>query len=259
MLVTALFFILPHSQVCKGPLFKWFGSKWQGAKYYPAPHGGKIIEPFAGGAGYSLRYNCSSVKIAELDPHISELWAWLICEATEESVMEIPVDIPVGLDIRFIPMSSGQKLLLKNWQRTNNVGNCWTISPWGNMPGQWTESTRRRVSKDIGCVKGWESSQDGFALLESALRDDPQITWFIDPPYLFNYRYRMKEEFDYDRLSSAVAQLKGQVIVCEAICPKTNQVPDYLEFEFFRKSVTSRRAEGNNVHSKELIYHRHAC
>lgn len=239
-----------------GPLFKWFGSKWQGSRYYPVPHGNKIIEPFAGGAGYSLRYNTAIVKIAETDSHIYELWKWLVENAQTEDVTDIPVELPVGMDIRILPMEKGQQLLLKNWQRTNNVGDCWTISPWGNMPGQWTENARSRVSKDIQAVKHWEVSGDGFDLLESDLKDDPEITWFIDPPYLYNYRYRAKSEFDYKRLSAAVAGLAGQVIVCEAICPKTNKVPEYLPFEFFRKSVTSRRAEGNNVHSKEMLYHR---
>ena len=243
---------------CSGPLFKWFGSKWQNSRYYPSPHASKIIEPFAGGAGYSLRFAHCDVKLAETDPHISELWAWLIKDATDESVLEIPTDIPVGLDIRMIPMSKGQQLLLKNWQRTNNVGDCWTISPWGNMPGQWTENTRRRVSTDVRCVKHWELHPDGFELLESPLRDDSEITWFIDPVYMFNYKYRMKTEFDYERLSNAVCKLKGQAIVCEAVCPKTNAVPSYLPFTFFRNSVTSRRTEGANTHSKELMYYKTA-
>jgi hypothetical protein len=243
---------------CSGPLFKWFGSKWQNSRYYPSPHASKIIEPFGGGAGYGLRFSHCDVKLAETDAHISALWAWLIEDATQESVSEIPTDIPVGLDIRMIPMSKGQQLLLKNWQRTNNVGDCWTISPWGNMPGQWTENTRRRVSTDVRCVKHWELHPDGFELLESSLRDDSEITWFIDPVYMFNYKYKMKTEFDYERLSNAVCKLKGQVIVCEAVCPKTNAVPSYLPFTFFRNSVTSRRTEGANTHSKELMYYKAA-
>lgn len=239
-----------------GPLFKWFGSKWQNSKYYPSPHKNKIVEPFAGGAGYSLRFNRDNVIIAEVDSHINNLWNWLIHEANTDDVLEIPTDIPVGLDIRTIPMSMGQKLLLKNWQRTNNIGDCWTVSPWGNMPGQWTENTRKRVSGDVGKIKHWQLFKDGFELLESPLADDDEITWFIDPPYLYNYKYKMKNEFSYERLACAVKRLKGQVVVCEAICPKTGRIPDYLNFHFFRESVTSRRSHGNNTHSKELIFHK---
>lgn len=247
---------MSHSQTPKGPLFKWFGSKWQASRYYPRPHSNKIVEPFAGGAGYSLRNNTDTVILAESNPHIHALWEWLINDADEQSIASIPLDLAPGTDIRALSLSDGQKLLLKNWQRTNNVGNCWTTSPWGNLPGQWTENTRRRVSKEAQYVKGWEVRRDGFELLESPLRGDSEITWFIDPPYLYNYRYGVKSEFDYSRLASAVSQLKGHVIVCEAICPKTKRVPDYLDFVFFKNTVTSRRAYGNNTHSKELMYHR---
>src|ERR1700721_2928416 len=114
-----------------GPLFKWFGSKWLSSKTLPAPTHPSIIEPFAGGAGYSLRHFERKVILCESDPHIFRLWAWLILHATEGEIREIPINVPVGTDIRCLELSSGQKLLLKSWQRTNNVGNCWTISPWG--------------------------------------------------------------------------------------------------------------------------------
>ena len=46
-----------------GPLFKWFGSKWQSAKRYPPPQYTLIVEPYAGGAGYSLNY-CERAVLA---------------------------------------------------------------------------------------------------------------------------------------------------------------------------------------------------
>lgn len=154
------------SKYVTGPLFKWFGSKWQAAKYYPEP-GDYIIEPFAGSAGYSLRYPRRFVTIAESDPHIYQLWKWLIEEATESKIKEIPVGLPVGTDIRSLGLSQGQQLLLKSWQRTNNVGNCWTISPWGDKPGQWTLNTRARVSAEFGEVKHWKIGKNGLSLMSS--------------------------------------------------------------------------------------------
>lgn len=247
-----------NSQFPKGPLFKWFGSKWLGSKYYPGPHSSKIIEPFAGGAGYSLRYCNRDVTIAESNEYIFMLWEWLIKQASREDIICIPLGLKEGADITELPLSFGQQLLLKNWQRTNNVGHCWTISPWGDKPGQWTESTRNRVANDISCVKHWSVVKDGFLLLESDLALDSSITWFIDPIYQYNYQYGMKN-FPHDRLAAAVKDLKGQVVVCEAICPKTGAIPDYLPFVFFKESVTSRRSAGNNTHSKELIFFRPAA
>src|SRR6478736_7033269 len=120
------------------PLFKWFGSKWQSAKRYPVPKHDIIVEPFAGGAGYSLNYCDRRVVLWEEDPNLVKLWKWLINSATDQDIMAIPIGVDPGTDIRELGLGAGQELLLKHWQRTNNVGDCWTISPWGNLPGQWT-------------------------------------------------------------------------------------------------------------------------
>lgn len=65
-----------------GPLFKWFGSKWQSSKHYPQPEHEIIVEPFAGGAGYSLNHCEKRVIIWEDDPNLHALWQWLIDSAT---------------------------------------------------------------------------------------------------------------------------------------------------------------------------------
>jgi hypothetical protein len=234
-----------------GPLFKWFGSKWTVSKHYPTPIHDTIVEPFAGSAGYASRYSSKQVLIAEANVYIRSLWLWLIEEATEAKIREIPINIPEGTDIRELGLSHGQALLLKNWQRTNNVGNCWTISPWGNKPGQWTENTRSRVAEEHNQVKHWRVFDDAYALMDSG----QEGTWFIDPPYKFNYQYK-SEPTDYERLARNVYKLNGQVIVCEAVCQKTGQVPTWLPFVDFQKTVTSRRKQTNNHHSRELIYAR---
>src|SRR5882762_10506277 len=166
-----------------GPLFKWFGSKWQNAKHYPKPQHDIICEQFAGGAGYSLNYADHNVHIWEDDPNLVRLWAWLIHSATDREILSIPIGLPVGTDIRKLGLTPEQELLLKHWQRTNNVGDCWTTSPWGHLPGQWTANTRARVADQVQHVKHWKITPP------IELVDTP-CTWFIDPPYLFNYRYR---------------------------------------------------------------------
>ncbi len=233
-----------------GPLFKWFGSKWQAATKYPTPKYGDIYEPFAGSAGYSLRHSHCSVTIFDTNPLLAKLWNWLINEATEENIHAIPINVEEGSDIRTLDLSEGQKLLLKHWQRTNNYGDCWTISPWGNKPGQWTKSTRERVAKDVYSVKHWK-----FEMIDYSKRG----TYFIDPPYQYNYAYGAKN-FDYETLTKQVESLnrpkffESQVIACEAVCPKTGRVPNYLPFKTLGEFITSRRKEGENNYSKELVY-----
>lgn len=236
-----------------GPMFKWFGSKWQSAKRYPQPIYGKIIEPFAGGAGYSLNYSDRQIVLDEADPNLRLLWKWLINSAAGKPslIRDIPLDMPVGFDIRRLELEHGQALLLKHWQRTNNVGDCWTISPWGNMPGQWTANTRARLADEVGAIAHWEIG-DPYT---NAHIDEP-ATWFIDPPYQFNYRYRKDlPDVKYDRFDSLVQTISKDslIIVCEAV-GKKGEIPDYLPFSQSHNSVTSRRKPDQSHHSKELVY-----
>lgn len=239
-----------------GPLFKWFGSKWMASAYYPAPSTDQIIEPFAGGAGYSLRHFGKKVFIAESNKDVRALWLWLIRHATEDQIRAIPIDLPVGTNIKSIGLSAGQALLLKMWQRTNNVGSCWTTSPWGHMPGQWTASSRARVASEFHLIKHWRVGACGVDLLKKGLNTGSNCTWFIDPPYQYNYQYKSPLPIEYPPLGELITSLRGEIIACEAICPKTGATPSYLPFTFFRKMVTSRRKQSQSHHSKELMYYR---
>ncbi len=232
-----------------GPLMKVFGSKWLSSKTLPKPDFNCIIEPFAGGAGYALRHCEKNVVLYERDPQVAFLWRWLIQEATQAKILEIPLGLTEGTDIREVGLSPGQELLLKFWQRTNNVGNCWTISKWGHLPGQFTANTRARVAEEVQAIKHWSfGGTDAFAAF-----DDREATWFVDPPYENNYAYR-QPPISYFDLAVNCLNLKGQVIVCEAVCPKTGKIPDYLPFEPWAKRITSRRKPENNKYSSELLW-----
>ncbi len=230
------------------PLFKCFGSKWMSARLLPAPKYDIVVEPFAGGAGYSLRHHEKKVWLYEKDPQVAFLWRWLIKEATESKIREIPQGLPEGTDIREVGLSPGQELLLKFWQRTNNVGNCWTVSAWGNSPGQWTANTRARVAAESQAIKHWEFGGTDWI---DAFDDSENVTWFVDPPYQYNYRYR-QPPIDYSDLGNVCRTHTGQVIACEAVCPKTGAIPDWLPFAPWSERVTSRRVSGRK--SKELLW-----
>jgi len=233
-----------------GPLFKWFGSKWQSSARMPAPEYDLIVEPFAGGAGYSLRYSARKVILCETDKHLALLWPWLI-QAKESEIREIPLGLPEGTDIRSVGLSPGQATLLKTWQRTNNVGDCWTISPWGNKPGQWTANTRARVAEESQLIKHWQFA--GNAAEVFSIPDKRPCTWFVDPPYKFNYQYR-QAPIDYLELGKVCRELEGQVLVCEARHPETQAAPDWLPFADLGSFVTSRRKKGEHTHSREMLW-----
>lgn len=233
-----------------GPFFKHYGSKWMSAKHYPKPLDGlPIFEPFAGGAGYSCNHADHRVILWEDDQNVSTLWYWLLYYATPELIKEIPCGLPEGTDIRTLGLTPGQALLMKHWQRTNNVGECWTVSPWGNKPGQWTPSTRDRIADEVQAIKHWHLRPVTYIELG---------TYFIDPAYQYNYQYRFPKSarMDYADLANKVSSVPAgsRVIACEAVCPKTGAVPNYLPFVPSHRQVTSRRKTTNNHHSQELVY-----
>jgi len=226
-----------------GPLFKCFGSKWSAARRYPAPNRNRVVEMFGGSAGYSLRWahTVNEVVICE-QGHLWELWGWLL-QANEADIREIPLNTPEGTDIRSMGLSRGQALLLKNWQRTNNVGDCWTISAWGHKPGQWTASTRSRVAEEVELLHNWRLTKAPHR--ESGVH-------FIDPLYEYNFKYRLPTP-DYSALGRLVRKVneRNPVIVCEAACPKTGAHPTWLPFEPHHDQVTSRR---KSAKSRELAF-----
>jgi hypothetical protein len=229
------------------PLLKWYGSKHSSGKHYPAPlPGSTIFEPFAGSAGYALRYHWHPVVIWENNPRLQELWCWLIYKASSQDILDIPLNVPEGTDIRTLGMSWGQQLLLKHWQRTNNVGECWTVSKWGSLPGQFTSNTRARVADQVNAIKHWQFRQPTWT--------EPG-TYLCDSPYIYNYQYKVKN-FDYPAYVANVNKIPpgSLIIACEAVCPKTGRIPDYLPFTPSHSQVTSRRKATENHHSKELVY-----
>ena len=58
-------------------MFSYYGSKSKIVGYYPPPKYGKIIEPFAGSARYSLKYWQNDVLLVDKYPVIVEVWNYL--------------------------------------------------------------------------------------------------------------------------------------------------------------------------------------
>src|SRR5262245_39743395 len=59
------------------PFFGYYGGKWRDAvRNYPPPYHGTIVEPFAGSAGYALRYWDKKVVLYERDPVVAAVWRY---------------------------------------------------------------------------------------------------------------------------------------------------------------------------------------
>lgn len=225
------------------PFWCYYGGKWRAATKYPVPCHSTIIEPFAGAAGYSMRYPTRKIILIEKYPVIAEMWRYLISVPSAE-VRRIPTvdhidDLPgwvpegarylVGFNLNNAStaprnhLSSGLKKLREAGQKTQG----------------WSEDMRERVARQVGEIRHWQ-------IIEGDYKDAPnaEATWFIDPPY--NNKagsHYVHTDIDYDSLGKWCQSRPGQVLVCE------NKGADWLPFRHFRvlKSM-------NNKGSQEVIW-----
>jgi site-specific DNA-adenine methylase len=227
----------------KRPLVKFFGSKWTLAPHYPPPIHDTIIEPFAGGAGYSCRYPEKNVILCELNPDVANCWTWLISASVDE-IMSLPVDVPIGTDIRTLDISGGAKELIRRWQRVG-ANTCWTISKWNNKPGQWSESVKLAIIESLPRIRHWQVICGSYESLP-----DVEATWFIDPVYQHVKGYGKEfERIDYSHLGLWCQSRKGQVVVCE------QDGADWLPFDSFKELTCCRNRGKSNTHkSKEVVW-----
>src|SRR5689334_5925034 len=71
------------------PFWRYYGGKWRAAPRYPTPLHDTIVEPFAGAAGYSLRYPDRRVILVDAYPVIAGMWRYLIRVSADE-IRRIP-------------------------------------------------------------------------------------------------------------------------------------------------------------------------
>jgi site-specific DNA-adenine methylase len=240
----------------RGPLFKYFGSKYRSSKFYPPPKFPHIIEPFAGGAGFALRYREHQVTLVDLDAELVALWQWLI-KADPAEIAAMPVTgLVKDVDIRTLGLSDGAAQLMRRWQRTGHCSS-WTVSnittgesAWcqahgkgqaGGNTGMWHRSTRDYLCRAVTEIRHWQAFCANWESINPAIA--PEATWFIDPPYqgvkYTSYKHGLRG-IDYGKLAAWCRRLPGQVIVCE------QQGADWLPFKFSHE-VSGMRGKMHGV------------
>lgn len=227
------------------PFWRFYGGKWRLAPRYPAPKHDLIIEPFAGSAGYALRYHEHDVLLVERDPVIAGIWRWLINDATAEDVLAVP-DVPDGGTIDDIDAPEPARNLVGFWCNDATVRPAKRPSAWKRDSGStWSGVGRARVAAQIEAIKHWKVTQGDYHIAP-----DIAATWFVDPPYSTKAgSYYVEQPDSFSALASWCLSRSGQLIVCE------QEGADWLPFESFH-AAHSAPARYRPKRSNEVIYYK---
>lgn len=217
------------------PFFSYYGGKWRDAvRLYPPPAHDTIIEPFAGSAGYSLRYYQKSIVLYEIDPVVVAVWKYLIAVKPSE-ILSIP-DIQPGETCDDLTVCQEARWLVGFWLNRAACSPRKSASAWMRAkvrPGSfWGERVRNTIASQVEFIRHWQVHNSGY--IESP--DDLSATWFVDPPYQVAGRhYRFGSEIiDYPSLAAWCRARVGQVIVCE------NEGAEWLPFRRLASVKTTR-------------------
>lgn len=243
------------------PFIKYFGGKTRAAKLYPPPKYDTIVEPFAGAAGYSLRYPDRNVVLCDLYEPLAKMWDYLI-HVPEAEFMALPV-LRTGQTVDDLDVPYGAKILIGFMVNTGAAAPCKTPSSWMTLKsknaaprlfqdedvyfdtsGYWGPSSRKRLCGQLRYIRHWKIHNCSYADLE-----DLEATWFIDPPYIELGRHYKhgSGDIDYKHLGRWCKSRRGQVIVCE------NEGAEWLPFRTF-KTLQACNGKHRTGISREVIW-----
>lgn len=225
------------------PFFRYYGGKWRAALRYPKPLYDTIVEPFAGAAGYSLRYPDKQVFLIEKYAVIAEIWDYLI-SADPAEILDIPEVEHVDDLPEWVP--AGARHLVGFAMNAACVSPCRQLSSgrkklrqMGRVFEGWSAKMKERVASQVPYIRHW-------CVIHGDFTDSPNVdaTWFIDPPYQVKGSYYIHSRVDFERLGRWCRDRSGQTIVCE------NEGATWLPF----KTFATLKAGINGKGSKEVIW-----
>lgn len=222
------------------PMIRYFGSKYRNTPYYPEPQYSTIIEPFAGGAGYSLHYWNRQIILNDLDPGVASMWRWLI-SADPLEILDLPVKF-YDLDAECPNLIPEARLFIKHWLNVGTPGGKRFKFHIKQTGGCWGSSMRLRTASQLKYIRHWRVTNLSYEEL-----DNQEATWFIDPPYQHIGGYRYKT-IDFNHLAQWCQSRYGQVMVCE------QQGADWLPFEYLGEFAGTGGIGGRPKTSIEVLW-----
>lgn len=198
------------------PFLNYHGSKWREARHYPEPKFDTIIEPFAGGAGYSLHYADRNVVLVDKNPDVAAVWNYLI-HVSEDEIMALP-DLEVGQLITELDIPAAAQILI-GWASGSALAypmkkpsNWWIKFERKYTAGGWGPARRERIAGQLESIRHWKVIHGEYSSVANV-----EATWFIDPPYQTKgRRYPFNQrKIDFTDLRYWCLSRRGQSLVCE--------------------------------------------
>ena len=205
-----------------------------------------VIEPFAGSACYSVRWNVENVFLYDVSEEIVYLWEWLI-NCSDDDVRKIPAMFEDFDEILSLP--KGAQTLVRFWVSKGRAEPSGTLSPWyfqwrsSTDCKVWGEAVKDRIIRQKPMIAGWRVEHCCYSSIP--IRD---AHWHIDPPYNNQAGSRYPHSnIDYQALAVWCRSLPGAVDVCE------NVGADWLPFQPLC-DVVSSRGRRSGAKSKEAYW-----
>jgi hypothetical protein len=210
--------------------FTYYGGKYRIAKYYPPPNHDRIIEPFAGSAGFSTRFPEKEIILCDLNPKVCGVWQYLIKVKASE-ILKLPEAIE---DVRNLKIPQEAKWLIGFWLNKGTTHPCCTPSKRmreGLRPNSyWGSVIKQRIANQVQYIRHWKIFNKSYTEL-----DNLGGYWFVDAPYnsIPGQKY-VYNKVDYAHLSEWAKTRNGQAVVCEM------EGANWMNFEPLVKAKSSK-------------------
>lgn len=206
------------------PFFPIYGSMWNRARHYPAPRFDLTIEACAGGAGYSLFYDCRRVDLYDVDPIICGVWDYLLSVDPAE-IMALPEMPEVGDSVDNYAIPQEARWLIGFWLNRGSATPKKSRTAYSARTDRaqlnWSRRAKERIVGQLPLIEeGWTITEGSYDRAP-----DEEANWLIDPPYVDKGRYYRFPMEDFAALADWAKRRRGLVMVCE------QEGADWLPFE----------------------------
>jgi hypothetical protein len=199
-------------------MFSYYGSKSKIVDCYPKPKYGKIIEPFAGSARYSLKWFDRDVLLVDKYDVIVKIWKWLqVC--SPQDILRLPTP-KLRETIERNQFENEEAFLLMSFViKSGSATPGYTVCKNRGEERQ-IEQIKKDIAENLFKIRHWKIQNDDYRNISN-----DNATWFIDPPYQVGGKYYKhgSKELNFGELAEWCKTREGQVIVCENT--KANWLP----------------------------------